>query len=129
MTAEKNMLELSKINHQQFQLAGLVVLPEINDDEFANSNLIKKWKILFSFQNMRTLLLLLAIVVFASARVPSKMFRSKGAKLCTFCNSFVGGIELGIASEEKDLEAVSFDIVLLSYTSTVSIFVCTNCCR
>lgn len=42
MTAEKNMLELSKINHQQFQLAGLVVLPEINDDEFANSNLIKK---------------------------------------------------------------------------------------
>ncbi|VDD91672.1 unnamed protein product [Enterobius vermicularis] len=56
---------------------------------------------------MRTLLLLLAIVVFASARVPSKMFRSKGAKLCTFCNSFVGGIELGIASEEKDLEALA----------------------
>lgn len=51
---------------------------------------------------MRTLFLLLAVIVIAYAKP-----YNKGAKLCSFCKSFVNGIESGLVSEEKDIEAVS----------------------
>ena len=50
---------------------------------------------------MRTLILFFAVIVIASAKI------TKAGKLCTFCESFVGGIEEGLENEEKDMEAVS----------------------
>ena len=71
---------------------------------------------------MRTLVFLCAIVVIASATVPRRT--NKATKLCTFCESFVNGIEEGLLAEEKDIESVSSK---KTFTEVSFVFVHNSC--